>query len=153
MPPFRKILATTAICLAAVGLNSCQKTMQVDISLSSAGAPLSFTCCSEGRGYSHIKRCFDVTGVGSTYKEEPYQMAGAGTPSAPWCPCCSSSPCTTCTKLSAGSDFSIDFGSFSPDLLSGSSPVIAYAGICPGFQQGGIEERSLSGIKTSGGEM
>ena len=31
MPPFRKILATTAICLAVVGLNSCQKTMQVDI--------------------------------------------------------------------------------------------------------------------------
>ena len=64
-----------------------------------------------------------------------------------------SSPFTTCTKLSAGSDFSIDFGSFSPDLLSGSSPIIADGGICPGFQQGGIKERSLSGIKASGGEM
>ena len=82
-PLLRNLFATCTLCLAAVGLNSCQKTMQVDISLSSAGAPLSFTCCSVGRGYSHIKRCFDVTGVGSTYKEEPYQMAGAGTLKAP----------------------------------------------------------------------
>ncbi len=29
-PLLRNLLATTAICLAAVGLNSCQKTMQVD---------------------------------------------------------------------------------------------------------------------------
>ena len=26
MPPFLKILATTAICLAALGVNSCQQT-------------------------------------------------------------------------------------------------------------------------------
>ena len=80
---FPGILATTAICLAAVGLNSCQKTMQVDVSLSSAGTPLSFTCCSVERGYSHIKRIFDVTGIGYIYTEEAYQLSGAGTLKAP----------------------------------------------------------------------
>ena len=84
MSSFHKILATTALCLAAVGLSSCQKkTMQVDISLSSADASLSFTCCSVERGYSHIKRFFDVTGVGSTYTEKPYRLIGAGTLKAP----------------------------------------------------------------------
>ncbi len=83
MPSFHKILATTALCLAAVGLSSCQKTMQVDISLSSAGTPLSFTCCSVERGYSHIKQIFDVTGNGYIYTEEAYRLVGAGTLKAP----------------------------------------------------------------------
>ena len=82
-PPFRKILTTTALSLAAVGLNSCQKTMQVDISLSSAGTPLSFTCCSVERGYSHIKQIFDVKGNGYIYTEEAYRLVGAGTLKAP----------------------------------------------------------------------
>ena len=83
MPQLRKILASTAICLAAVGVSSCQKTMQVDISLSSAGAPLSFTCCSVERGYSHIKQIFDVKGNGYIYTEEAYRLVGAGTLKAP----------------------------------------------------------------------
>ena len=83
MPQLRKILASTAICLAAAGGSSCQKTMQVDISLSSAGAPLSFTCCSVERGYSHIKKFFDVTGIGYIYTEEAYRLSGSGTLKAP----------------------------------------------------------------------
>ncbi len=83
MPLIHRILTTTALCLAAVGLSSCQKTMQVDISLSSAGTPLSFTCCSVGRGYSHIKQIFDVTGNGYIYTEEAYRLVGAGTLKAP----------------------------------------------------------------------
>ena len=83
MPPFRKILSSAALCLAAVTCVSCRKTMQVDISLSSAGAPLSFTCCRVERGYSHIKRIFDVKGNGYIYTEEAYRLVGAGTLKAP----------------------------------------------------------------------
>lgn len=83
MSPFRKILSSAALCLAAVTCVSCRKTMQVDISLSSAGAPLSFTCCSVERGYSHIKQIFDVKGNGYIYTEEAYQLSGAGTLKTP----------------------------------------------------------------------
>ena len=83
MPHLRKILASVVLCLAAAGVSSCQKTMQVDISLSSAGAPLSFTCCSVERGYSHIKKFFDVTGIGYIYTEKAYRLSGSGTLKAP----------------------------------------------------------------------
>ena len=83
MPTLPQILTTTALSLAALGVNSCQEAMQVDISLSSAGAPLSFTCCSVERGYSHIKKFFDVTGIGYIYTEEAYRLSGSGTLKAP----------------------------------------------------------------------
>jgi len=81
-----KIRRILFVILGILQFAGCQEWRKdnVVINLSKDNRPLSYTCSRIIRGYSSIRRFFDVTGVGYTLQEKTYYFNGEGKLNIPY---------------------------------------------------------------------